>query len=87
MTSSAVVCRYWDTRPTAVITRITQLMAIGGSFISGLLMDLFQGESKLHQPMQDPVGSEALSLQSMTAGCFVGSFISRAGRGLIQEDS
>lgn len=39
------VCRYWDTRPTAVITRIVQLMSIAGSFISGLVMDLAQGEA------------------------------------------
>lgn len=37
-------CRYWDTRPTAVITRIVQLMMIAGSFISGLVSDLAQGE-------------------------------------------
>lgn len=39
-----LMCRYWDTRPTAVITRITQLMGIAGSFISGLINDLIQGE-------------------------------------------
>lgn len=38
--------RYWDTRPTAVITRITQLMTIAGSFISGLLTDLITGASQ-----------------------------------------
>lgn len=37
------VCRYWDTRPTAVITRITQLMLIAGSFISGLVSDVATG--------------------------------------------
>jgi hypothetical protein len=38
--------RYWDTRPTAVITRIVQLMSIAGSFISGLLIDVAQGEQE-----------------------------------------
>ncbi|WIA14252.1 hypothetical protein OEZ85_002788 [Tetradesmus obliquus] len=38
--------RYWDTRPTAVITRITQLMGIAGNFISGLVMDFAQGKLK-----------------------------------------
>lgn len=44
-------CRYWDTRPTAVITRITQLMLIAGSFISGLVSDVATGtEQQLHGP-------------------------------------
>eukprot|EP00882_Tetradesmus_deserticola_P033163 GHRQ01037854.1.p1 GENE.GHRQ01037854.1~~GHRQ01037854.1.p1 ORF type:complete len:533 (+),score=230.62 GHRQ01037854.1:515-2113(+) len=38
--------RYWDTRPTAVITRITQLMGIAGNFISGLALDVAQGKLK-----------------------------------------
>ncbi|KAF6256357.1 ABC1 family-domain-containing protein [Scenedesmus sp. NREL 46B-D3] len=38
--------RYWDTRPTAVITRITQLMGIAGNFISGLVLDFAQGKLK-----------------------------------------
>lgn len=38
-----VLCRYWDTRPTAVITRIMQLLTIAGSFLSGLAMDIMQG--------------------------------------------
>lgn len=36
--------RYWDTRPTAVITRIVQLLTIAGSFLGGLAMDFAQGE-------------------------------------------
>lgn len=43
-TPYAVVYRYWDTRPTAVITRITQLMFIAGTFISGLVIDVITGE-------------------------------------------
>eukprot|EP00775_Hariotina_reticulata_P008944 gene8944-9121_t len=41
--------QYWDTRPTAVITRIMQLMTIAGSFISGLVSDLAQGKLKDHE--------------------------------------
>eukprot|EP00879_Flechtneria_rotunda_P021763 GHRR01022949.1.p1 GENE.GHRR01022949.1~~GHRR01022949.1.p1 ORF type:complete len:275 (+),score=94.65 GHRR01022949.1:232-1056(+) len=35
--------RYWNTRPTAVITRITQLLTIAGTFIGGLVSDLIAG--------------------------------------------
>lgn len=41
--------RYWDSRPTAVITRITQLLTIAGSFLSGIAMDLMQGKLKAHE--------------------------------------
>lgn len=43
-------CRYWDTRPTAVITRITQLLSIAGSFLGGLASDLLRGARRRDRP-------------------------------------
>ena len=37
------IAQFWARRPVAVVTRVAQLLSIGGGFLSGLLWDLANG--------------------------------------------
>ncbi len=37
------IAQFWSRRPVAVVTRVAQLLSIGGGFLSGLLWDLAKG--------------------------------------------
>ena len=39
----ARIAEFWSRRPVAVLTRVAQLLSIGGGFLTGVLWDLANG--------------------------------------------